>query len=44
MMLEFTNLARPFLSIPVIGLVFALAAILVHRLLRQHGGNHSHSS
>jgi NADH:ubiquinone oxidoreductase subunit 3 (subunit A) len=33
MMLELTNVARPFLSIPVIALVLAVAAIVAYRLL-----------
>jgi hypothetical protein len=44
MMLEFTNVARPFLSIPVIGLVLAVAVILLHHLTRPPGGSPSHPS
>jgi hypothetical protein len=44
MMLEFTNVARPFLSIPVSGLVLAVAVILLLHLTRPPGGGPSHSS
>ena len=44
MTLEFTEMARPFLSIPVIGLLLAGVAILAHRLARSRGDRVARSS
>jgi hypothetical protein len=44
MMLELTDVARPFLSIPVVGLVIAVTVILARRFVGAHKGDPSGSS